>query len=161
MVTFERWMYRHERWMYRGGHPNRLAAVLNGLWARVASAGLGRGRLVTLEVRGRTSGRPLSLPLIVADHAGSRYLVAMLGERADWVVNVRAAGGRAFLRDGRREPILLEEVDPSERAPILRRHLEVAPAARSFVPVRPDAALEDFERVAAQFPVFRIRRRRK
>lgn len=149
-------MVRSERWMYANGHPNRLAAWLNRGWAAIASTGLGRGRLVTLEVRGRRSGRPITAPLIVADVHGERYLVAMLGERAQWVANVRAAGGRAILVHGRREPVQLEEVAPLDRAPILRRHLQVAPAARSFVPVDRHAPAGELERVAAGFPVFRI-----
>lgn len=152
----ERAMYRNERWMYRGARPNRLAAALNAVWARVGAAGLGRDRLVTLEVTGRRSGRPVSVPLIVADHAGERYLVAMLGERADWVANVRAAGGRAVLRHGRREPVQLDEVEPIRRGPIVRRHLQVAPAARSFVPVATTAPAEALDRVARHIPVFRV-----
>lgn len=74
--------------------PNRLAAMLNRGWAVVGTAGLWPNRLVTLEVRGRRSGRLVSFPLVVADYEGERYLVAMLGERANWVANVRAAGGR-------------------------------------------------------------------
>lgn len=122
----------------------------------VAAAGLGRNRLVSLEVRGRRSGRLLSFPLIVADYRDERFLVAMLGEGTGWVSNVRAAGGEAVLRHGRREPVVLQEVDPANRAPILKRHLQVAPAARSFVPVDRRAPIAEFERVAASLPVFRI-----
>jgi hypothetical protein len=143
--------------MYESGRPNRVAALLNRAWVLVGSAGLGRNRLVTLQVRGRHSGGLISFPLLVADHRGDRYLVAMLGEGANWVANVRAAGGQAVLRHGRREAVQLEEVDPSASAPILRRHLEIAPAARSFVPVDRRAPLAEFDRIAAQFPVFRIR----
>jgi hypothetical protein len=32
--------------------------------------------------------------VVVADHERERYLVAMLGINANWVVNVRAAEGR-------------------------------------------------------------------
>jgi hypothetical protein len=112
---------------------------------------------VALEVRGRRSGRSISFPLIVADWEGERYLVAMLGERAAWVANVRAADGCAVLRRGRGEAVSLEEIAPGRRAPILRRHLQVAPAARSFVPVDHRAPIAEFERIAAQFPVFRVR----
>ncbi len=156
MERLERLMYRNERWMYRDGHPSRVAASLNRLWALVGDAGLGRHRLVTLEVRGRTSGRRISFPLIIADHEGERFLVAMLGERAQWVRNVRASGGQAILRHGRRERVRLEEVETSLRGPILRRHLAVAPAARSFVPVHHHAPVAEFDRIACQYPVFRI-----
>jgi hypothetical protein len=134
-----------------------MAVVLNGAWARLGSIGIGPKRMVTLLVTGRRSGRLLSYPLIVADYEGARYLVAMLGQGAGWAANVRAAGGRVVLKHGRSEQVQLEEVAVDARAPILRRHLEVAPAARSFVPVDRHAPLSEFERVAAQFPVFLIR----
>jgi hypothetical protein len=70
--------------------------------------------------------------------------------------NVRAAGGRAVLRHGRREAVRLEEVDPGARAPILRRYLALAPGARAHIPVDRRAPLEEFDRIAAQIPVFRI-----
>jgi len=153
----EQLLYRSERWMYRGPRPNRLARLLNGAWARAGSAGLGRGRLVTLEVPGRRTGRATTIPLIVADHDGERYLVAMLGERADWVANVRAAGGRAAIHHGRREAVQLEEVGPSERSPIVRRHLEVAPAARSFIASDRTVGPAAFDAIASEVPVFRVR----
>ncbi len=156
MHALERAMTRNERWMYRGGRPNRVATVLNRLWAKVGATRLGRDRLVTLEVKGRRSGRTISFPLIVADVDGERFLVAMLGEGASWVANVRAANGLAVLRHGRRETVRLEEVEPECRARILRRHLQVAPAARSFVPVDYRAPVAEFEPIAAQFPVFRV-----
>jgi hypothetical protein len=143
--------------MYRGGRPNRVAAVLNRGWAFVAAAGVWPNRLVTLEVRGRRSGRLLSFPLVVADYEGERYLVAMLGKDTNWVSNVRAAGGHAMLRHGRSEWVRLEEVDVRARAPILRRYLQVAPGARPHIPVDRRAPLADFEQITAQYPVFRIR----
>jgi deazaflavin-dependent oxidoreductase (nitroreductase family) len=143
--------------MYRNGRPNKVAAVLNRGWAMVGSLGLWPNRLVTLEVRGRRTGRLVSFPVIVADYDGERYLVSMLGEGANWVSNVRAAGGQAFLRHGRREAVRLEEVDPSARAPILRRYLQVAPGARPHIDVDRRAPLREFERIAAQYPVFHVR----
>jgi deazaflavin-dependent oxidoreductase (nitroreductase family) len=145
------------RWMYRGGRRNRLAALLNRVDALVGSAGLMPNRLATLEVRGRRSGRSTSFPVVVADYDGERYLVSMLGERANWVANVRAARGQAVLRHGRREPVLLEEVDPRARAPILQRYLNVAPGARPHIPVDRRAPLAEFEQIAPQYPVFLVR----
>jgi deazaflavin-dependent oxidoreductase (nitroreductase family) len=63
--------------------------------------------MATLEVRGRRSGRQRSFPVMVADYDGERYLVAMLGAQANWVANVRAAGGQAILSHGRRETVQL------------------------------------------------------
>ncbi len=86
-----------KRWLYRHGRLNRLARLLNRGWAIAHTAGLWPSRWVTLEVRGRRTGRVISLPLAVADYRGERYLVAMLGEGSSWVRNVRAAGGRVVL----------------------------------------------------------------
>jgi deazaflavin-dependent oxidoreductase (nitroreductase family) len=143
--------------MYRGGRPHRLARLMNRQSAILHAAGiLVPDRWVTLEVPGRRTGRLISFPLVVADYEGERYLVAMLGKDANWVRNVRAAGGRAVLRHGRREAVQLEEVDPGARAPILRRYLAVAPGARPHLPVDRRAPLEEFDRIAAQIPVFRV-----
>lgn len=145
-----------DRWMYSGGRPNRVARLLNAIWRQTAAAGLPPHRMRTLEVRGRHSGRLRSLPVVVADYQGGRYLVAMLGEGVNWVSNVRAAGGHAVLRHGRREPVRLEEVEPGGRAPILKRYLELAPGARAHIPVDPGAPVAAFERIASQYPVFRV-----
>ena len=144
------------RWMYSGGRPNALARALNRVWAVIWAAGLWLNRMYTLEVRGRRSGRRISLPVVVAGLEGERYLVSMLGEGAAWVANVRAAQGSVVLRHGRREEAWLEEVEPRERAPILRRYLQVAPSARAHISVDWRAPVSDFERVAARYPVFRI-----
>lgn len=145
------------RRLYAGGRPHGLARLLNRGQATLHSAGIWPKRLATLEVRGRRSGRLRSLPVVIADIDDERYLVAMLGEGAGWVANVRAAGGRAVLRHGRREPVNLEEVPAGERAPILRRYLEVAGGARAHFPVDRRAPLSEFEAIAPQYPVFRVR----
>lgn len=144
------------RWMYRGGRPGRVARRLNQLGAAAFAAGIWPQRAAALEVRGRRSGRLISCPVVIAGYAGERYLVSMLGEQANWVRNVRAAGGQAVLRHGQRESVRLEEIAAEQRAPILRRYLAVAPGARPHLPIERHALPADFERIAAQFPVFRI-----
>jgi deazaflavin-dependent oxidoreductase (nitroreductase family) len=144
------------RWLYRGQRPNWIARILNRASAAVGSTGVASNYLVTLEVTGRKSGRIFTVPLVMAIVDGQRYLVSMLGDNVQWVHNVRAAGGKAVLRHGRREEIRLEEVPASERAPILRAYLQRAPGARPHVPVDKDAALSEFEKIAAAIPVFRV-----
>jgi deazaflavin-dependent oxidoreductase (nitroreductase family) len=144
------------RWLYQGQRPNWIARILNRAWAAVASSGVASNYFVTLEVTGRKSGRTISLPVVLAVVDGQRYLVSMLGDNVHWVQNVRAAGGRAVLRSGGREEVQLEEVPADQRAPILRAYLQRAPGARPHVPVNKDAALAEFQRVAAAFPVFRL-----
>jgi len=91
---------------------------------------------------------------IVVDR--QRYLVSMLGKNVNWVHNVRAADGRAALRSGVREVVQLEDVPVDQRAPILRAYLQRAPGARPHIPVDKDAPIAYFEKVAADFPVFRV-----
>jgi deazaflavin-dependent oxidoreductase (nitroreductase family) len=150
-------LYWVKRWMYRRGRPQLLARAINHLTAMQFSAGLlSPARAMTLEVRGRRTGRPISFPVVVADHRGGRYVVSMLGNEAGWVRNVRAAGGRAALCRGGRQEVQLREVPIAERAPILQRYLALAPGARPHIPVDPHAPLPDFERIAAEYPVFRV-----
>jgi hypothetical protein len=145
------------RWFYAGGRPNRVARLLDRGTAALSARGAGPEYLVALEVPGRRSGRIVNLPLVVADVDGERYLVSMLGEGANWVRNVRAAGGEVTLRHGRREEVRLEEVvAPDLRAPVLKAYLRRASNASAHVPIDKDAPLAEFERVAPGFPVFRI-----
>jgi hypothetical protein len=145
-----------KRWLYRGGHPNIVARAMNRFWAIVHSLGVAPNYLVTLEVKGRRSGRRISFPLAMTVIGSERYLVSMLGPEAAWVRNVAAADGHAVLRHGRTEHVRLEPVDVRERPPILRAYLQHAPGARPHIPVDKDAPLESFEAVAAQIPVFRV-----
>jgi hypothetical protein len=145
-----------DRWLYRGQRPNWIAKIVNKMWAALFSWGILPDYMATLEVTGRTSGRTISLPIVVAGINGQRYLVSMLGENVNWVRNVRAAGGKAaFLRHGREE-VRLEEVPADQRAAILKDYLKRAPGARPHIPVSKDAPLAEFEKVAMNFPVFRI-----
>jgi hypothetical protein len=146
-----------KRWLYRGGRPHGLAKLLNGFWGWVHARGVMPNYLVTLEVVGRQSGKVIGFPLAMVVIQGERYLVSMLGEDANWVKNVKAAGGKAQLVHGKREQVLLEEMDASQRAPILKPYLQIAPGARPHIPISKDAPLAEFEKIAAQFPVFRLK----
>jgi hypothetical protein len=147
---------RVKRWMYRGQRPNWIARIANRAWAIGAAQGLTRDDVVTLEVIGRTSGRVISFPLVIAVVDGERYLVSMLGDNTQWVKNVRAAGGRVVLRSGGREAVQLEELPADQRAPILKVYLQRAEGARPHIPIDQDAPLAAFETIAAAFPVFHV-----
>ena len=147
---------RFTRWLYRKGRPNLLARGLNAVWARVFATGRVPLPVATLEVVGRRSGRPVRLPVVIADLDGERYLVSMLGEDTNWVRNVRAAGHRAVLIQGRRTDVRLDEVPPDRRAPVIKRYCEVATSGRVHIPVDPGAPVSEFEAIASRYPVFRI-----
>jgi len=147
-----------KRWMYRDGRPHTLAKIFNWGWAVLHSHGINSDHFVTLEVVGRRSGKTINFPLVMTTVEGERYLVSMLGEGSNWVRNVRAAGGRAGLRHGINELVFLEEVDIHQRAPILMAYLKDAPGARPHLPIGVDAPLSEFEKIAPEYPVFKIRK---
>ena len=144
------------RAMYAGGKGNATAQWFSRCWARVFDWGILPRRWVTLEVTGRRSGRIRRFPLGMADFQGRWYLVPMLGERCQWVRNVRAADGQAVIRRRRAVRCRLVELPEAERPAILRRYLLKVPGARPHIPVRPDAPEADFAAIAPRYPVFLV-----
>ena len=133
-----------------------MARVLDRGGALFCGLGMAPDYMVTLEVPGRRTGRIVRLPLVMVARDGKRYLVSMLGEHVNWVLNVKAADGRVTLRHGRSENVRLEEVAPEHRAPVLRDYLRRAPRAGAHIPVETDGPLSEFERVSARYPVFEV-----
>lgn len=111
---------------------------------------------MVLEVAGRRSGRLRRTAVNCVEYEGQRYLVSPRGG-TEWVRNVRAAGGHAYLRRGKRREVRLEEVPPEGRAPIVQKYLrENTLATRRYFGIGPEAPLADFEAIAQRHPVFRI-----
>jgi hypothetical protein len=142
--------------------PRRTIARVNRMVARLAVLGLTPKNTVALEVPGRTSGRLRRTSLVVAEHAGSRYLVSLAGE-SQWVRNVRANNSRASLRRLRSRPVRLVELPAQERPPVLTAYLSKRAyskspqfEAREFFGISPNASLEDLAEIAGRYPVFRI-----
>jgi hypothetical protein len=128
------------------------------LGAILFGSGIGPNQAATVEVRGHKSGRTISFPVVVTDYDGERFLVAMLGQKTNWVRNLRAGDGRAVMQRRQREDVSLVE-DLSDRRPaIFRRYVELAPGARPFFPIDRRASLRDFGRIVDQYPVFRVDR---
>jgi hypothetical protein len=144
------------RFCYRDWRPTRLGRMVSGAWAWIAGLGLTPRILLTLQVKHRSSGRLRATVLVVATHQGQRYLVSMLGNGSEWVRNVRAAGGAAFIKRGRSRPVMLTEIPTEERAPILKTWCQVATSGRHHLPVSHDAPLSAFQAIAGDYPVFRV-----
>src|ERR1700745_626613 len=89
-----------QRWQFRDGRPNRSARVLSRLLGIAFAAGIGPNQAAPIEVRGRNTGRKISFPIVVVAYEGERYLVAMLGDKTNWVRNLRA-DNYAVLQRGR------------------------------------------------------------
>jgi len=109
-------------------------------------------RQVGLEVKGRRTGRPHTVALVIAGYEGEHHLVSMLGE-CEWVKNVRASG-EAHIISGRRRKVKLEEVSIERRASIIKEYLRLAPGGRPHIGLGTTATLADCQRVAPNHPVF-------
>ncbi len=136
--------------------PSGVTRLMNSVIGWLASMGMTPKHMITLEAQGRRSGRTRSTVVNWAEQEGQRYLVAPRGT-TEWVRNVRAAGGAATIRHGKREQVRLEELPPNETAAIIKTYLAGnAAATKSHFGIEPDAPIEEFERVAPNHPVFRI-----
>lgn len=154
------------KWLfYSNGRPTRLGRAAGHTWAWVVGHGLspeswpGEPKVgtIALETVGRRSGKIRSQVVTWVEYEGQRHLVSILGDRSDWLRNARAAGGRATVRHGGRRPVILKPVPEGERAPILQAYLSRTARDTSIhLGLQPDAAIDEFERIAPAHPVFRL-----
>lgn len=138
---------------------------LNWIGVPLTSLGLAPRDAVTLEVRGRKSGKRRRIPILRTGYQGHEYLVALAGE-SQWVRNVRAADGKAVIRRRGAREIRLVELPPEERAEIIAEYLRVgrvrsgdkaaAKQARFYFGLDPNPSLDDIRAVVDYYPVFRI-----
>jgi hypothetical protein len=112
--------------------------------------------LATVQVRDRSDAQLRSVVLVAADYQGHRYLVSMLGDGSEWVQNLRAAGGMAFIKRGQSYSVMLTEIPPLERAPILKAWCQVATSGRQHLPVSHQDPVSVLEAIAGDYPLFRI-----
>jgi len=118
--------------------------------------GLVRGHFYVLEVRGRSSGRTISLPVDPLDLDRRRYLVCARGN-SNWVRNARTAGEVALVRGLRRQRYAVRELPPDMRPPILKAYLDrFAAEVQRFFPVAKGSAVEAFAELAPGYPVFAL-----
>lgn len=133
----------------------RAANVLTTTLARAGFklVGFGKYPMYLLTVRGRKSGLPRTVPIVILQHHGKRYLNSPYGI-VDWVRNLRAAGEATLTRARRTETVRARELPPQEAALVLREDVKGGnPFARSFG-VTADSSLEEFERAVVSHPVF-------
>ena len=115
---------------------------LNWLGVLLTSLGRAPRDAVTLQVRGRSSGKARRIPILRTRYQGSDYLVALAGE-SQWVRNVRAAQGRAVIRRRRAWRVRLQELTPADRGDVIAAYLP-AGAERSGARANADQARYDF-----------------
>jgi deazaflavin-dependent oxidoreductase (nitroreductase family) len=137
-------------------HVNFADRMENALILLLLRAGVKMGTTSLLTVRGRTSGQPHTVPVILVEQDGQRFLVAPYGV-VQWVRNLRAAGTATLTRGRRSEAISVTELEAKEAAPVLKQYLvHVSGGVRSYFDARKDSPLEAFEREALRHPVFQI-----
>jgi deazaflavin-dependent oxidoreductase (nitroreductase family) len=103
----------------------------------------------TLTVRGRTSGRPYTFPVLPLDYEGHRYVVAPRGN-TQWARNLRATG-QADLKIGRRRMhVKASEIPAAERKPYVDAYVRQYGKKYGGFVAKEFAALPD----PANHPVF-------
>ena len=118
--------------------------------------GLIRGHFFVLQIRGRKSGRTISLPVDPLDLEGQRYLVCARGN-SNWVRNARMASEVVLVRAMRRRHYLARELPLDMRPPILKAYLDrFAGEVQRFFPVPKGSAVESFKDLAPHYPVFAL-----
>ena len=138
---------------------------LNHVGVPLTWLGLAPHDAITLEVRGRTSGRPRRTPILRTPYQGDDYLVALAGE-AQWVRNVRASSGSAVVRRRGTRRVHLVEVPSADAVPVIAEYLRrgrersgeeaAAKQARYYFGLGPEATADDIRAIASYYPVFRI-----
>jgi deazaflavin-dependent oxidoreductase (nitroreductase family) len=134
----------------------RMERIGNLVMTVLVKAGVGPRRTHLITVAGRKTGKPHTTPLTVVETEGQRWLVAPYGGVA-WARNATASGTAKLSRGRVTEQVRVEPVDARESAPVLKAYLRVEPMTRSAFKVGPDASLEEFEAIAPNHPVFRVR----
>lgn len=122
--------------------------------------GTGMHDLPVLTVPGRRSGEPRRSPLTVLELDGERYLLGGF-PGADWIRNVRAAGGGTLSVGAHHEKVQLVELEADEAVPILRAWPAAAPDGAEMMRdagVVADTTPDAFADVAGICPVFRVER---
>ena len=133
--------------------------VFNRLVRRLTAMGLSFWGSRELRVRGRSSGVVRSTAVNLLTIGDERYLVAPRGH-AQWVRNLRAAGGRGELRLGRRvEAFGATEVADADKPDILRAYLRrwKFEVGVFFDGVDATATDDELLAIAPGYPVFLVR----
>jgi len=130
--------------------------AFNGFAKGLLRLGIPTGNVVLLTVPGRRTAQPRSTVLNLHVENGRRYLVSPYGQ-VGWVENARAAGGRARIKSrGRREDVRLQELPPTQSAPILKYYAEHFKVVAPYFDAKPGDPVERFAAEADKHPVFEV-----
>ena len=138
--------------------PGLMARVINRLYGKLASIGIGPSYGFLLLTKGRKSGRTVATPINMLRHEGKLYLVGTRGH-TQWSRNALAAG-RVTLKRGRtRINFRLKAIPDSEKSEILKAYLiRFNWMVARFFSVPADAPVDSFAAIAVDYPVFELLR---
>jgi deazaflavin-dependent oxidoreductase (nitroreductase family) len=115
--------------------------------------GFGKYPMYLLTVRGRKSGQPRTISMVIIERNGKRYLGAPFGAVA-WVRNLRAAGEAILTRGRSSETVKAIELIAREAALVLLVEVKYGNPFSRYFGVAAESSLEEFERAAASHPLF-------
>ncbi len=133
----------------------RIGNILTTTLLRAGFKPVGPGNypMYLLTVRGRKSGLPRTVPIVIIQRNGKRYLASPYGV-VDWIRNLRAAGEAILTRGRRSETVNARELPTGEAALVLRENIKGSNPFARYYQVTAESSLEDFERAALHHPVF-------
>src|SRR5260370_42112138 len=112
---------RKDAFMAKTLHLNFADRMGDTLFVTLLRFGVKIGTMSLLTVRGRKSGQPHTIPVLLVEQDDQRWLVAPYGV-VQWVRNIRAAGTATLARGRRSEAISVTELPTQEAARILKPH---------------------------------------
>lgn len=141
----------------RYDEPNAAARAVNGVFRRLAEAGISIAGTRALRIRGRKTGTLRSVVVNVLDVDGREYVVSPRGN-TQWARNARAAGEVEAGSRWRRRTVRLAEVADADKTPLLRRYLdrwywEVKGHVGGLTPASTD---DELRAAAPSIPVFEL-----
>jgi hypothetical protein len=109
------------------------------------------GLAPALTVRGRTSGRRYTMPVLPLDYEGKQYLVAPRGNTY-WARNLRSVGEGELRSGGRKVQFRATEIPVAQRGPLVAAYVQKYGSKYGGFVAKEFAALPD----PADHPVFLV-----
>lgn len=135
--------------------PSSGEQLFNRVFGLLAGFGFAPSFIYLLEVRGRKSGKLYSTAVNLMELNGKHFLVSPRG-RTQWVRNAEAAG-EVILKRGARRKYRLRALADSEKPEVLKTYLNrYKSAVGKFFPVKPEAPVEEFAKIAGEYPAFEL-----
>ncbi|HTK06815.1 MAG TPA: nitroreductase family deazaflavin-dependent oxidoreductase [Ktedonobacteraceae bacterium] len=129
---------------------NALTMTLMRAGVKMGSA---RYPMYLLTVRGRKSGEPRTLPIVILERDGMRYLNSPYG-MVNWVRNLQVAGEAVLTRGGRSETVAARELPQGEAALVLQKEVRDGHPFARYIGVTANSSFEEFEHAVVTHPIF-------